>query len=71
MKVSPLHSQLLNNDTGYFTNCQNIFQQYKMNSSQYVRNNEQLQQSFTYKFVGFMEDTALFRTCDSPLEASY
>jgi hypothetical protein len=56
IKLMLFHSQLLNNNNADFPNCQKIFQQYKTNSGQYVRCIEQLQQSFTDRFVDFDQD---------------
>jgi hypothetical protein len=42
-----------------------------MNTSWYVSHIEQLQQSFTDRFVDFDKDKSLFTTYTDPLEASY
>jgi len=48
-----------------------MFQQYRMNSDQYVRHMEWLQQLFTHRFVDFSKDRGLFRTSANPSEALY
>jgi hypothetical protein len=63
IKLWSFHSQLLNNSTSKFPNCQETFHQYKTNGGRYVRHTEQLQQLFA--------DKGLFRKFASLLEASY
>lgn len=71
MKLSLFHSQVTNNNTCHFLNCDQIFKKYKLNSNQYGIYIQQLQQSFNVRFEDFDRDKVLFSTFANPFEASH
>jgi putative ubiquitin-RnfH superfamily antitoxin RatB of RatAB toxin-antitoxin module len=71
IKLSLFHSQITNNNTCHFSNCDEIFKKYNMNSNQYGIYIQQLQQSFNVRFEDLDRYKILFSTFANPFEASH
>lgn len=70
MKLPLFYSQITNNNTSHFRNCDKIFKKYKINSNEYGIYIQQIQTSFYERFEDFDRHKILFSTFANPFEAS-